>query len=440
MTHGLKLLAALAVLATGSAPLQAQAGRPDPTMVDRIAAVVGDSVVLLSQLQEEVERMRLQNPATIPQDDAGLQRLQAQILETIVNQLLVLQAASRDTLIEIDNARVEEIVGQEIQQRTRQFTGGQPQFQAQLAREGLTLAQYREILATQVRHDQLQQMFIQRKLQSATPVDVSEDELRTAFEEAATQLQQRPRLLSFDQVVLAPEPSDSAKSAARGKAEALLDSLRAGADFEALARTHSEDPGSRESGGDLGWFRRGAMVREFEDAAFTLGDGQVSGVVETEFGYHIIKVERSRAGERRGRHILVRAQVVPEDAERARVRADSVAAMARAGVSMAELFDRYSDPLAPDTLTIAFEQIEQLPPSYAALRTASEGQVVGPLEYDTGRGESRLAVVRVRQIREPGAYTYEEVKAQLADQLQRTKQIQRILDDLRARTHVDIRM
>ena len=440
MTHGLKLLAALAVLATGAAPLQAQAGRPDPNLVDRIAAVVGDSVVLLSQLQEEVERMRLQNPTAIPQDEAGLQRLQTQILETIINQLLVLQAAARDTLVEIDNARVEEIVTQEIQQRTRQFAGGQPQFQAQLAREGLTLAQYREVLATQVRHDQLQQMFIQRKLQSALPVDVSEDELRKAFEEAATQLQQRPRLLSFDQVVIAPEPSDSAKSAARSKAEALLDSLRAGADFEALARTHSEDPGSRESGGDLGWFRRGAMVREFEDAAFNLGDGQVSGVVETEFGYHIVKVERSRAGERRGRHILVRAQVVPEDAERARVRADSVAAMARAGTSMAELFDRYSDPLAPDTLTIAFEQIEQLPPSYAALSTASENQVVGPLEYDTGRGEIRLAVVRIRQIREPGAYTYEEVKAQLADQVQRTKQIQRILDDLRVRTHVDIRL
>lgn len=440
MTHGLKLLAALAVLATCAAPLQAQAGRPDPDLVDRIAAVVGDSVVLLSQLQEEVERLRLQNPTAIPQDDAGLQRLRAQILETIINQLLVLQAAARDTLIEIDNARVEEIVGQEIQQRTRQFAGGQSQFQAQLAREGLTLAQYREILATQVRHDQLQQMFIQRRLQNAPPVDVSEDELRTAFADASTQLQQRPRLLSFEQVVLAPEPSDSAKSAARAKADALLDSLRAGADFEALARTHSEDPGSRESGGDLGWFRRGAMVREFEDAAFNLGDGQVSGVVETEFGFHILKVERSRAGERRGRHILVRAQVVPEDAERARARADSVAAMARAGTSMAELFNRYSDPLAPDTLTVSFEQLEQLPPSYAALRTAAENQVVGPLEYDTGRGEIRLAVVRIRQIREPGAYTYEEVKAQLADQLQRTKQIQRILDDLRVRTHVDIRL
>lgn len=440
MTHGIKLLPILAALAILPGPAHAQAGRPDPNVVDRIAAVVGDSVVLLSQVQEEVERMRLQNPAAVPGDAAGLQRLQTQIMETLINQLLVLQAAAKDTLVVVDNARVEEIVTQEIQQRTRQFPGGQPQFQAQLAREGITLAQYREILATQVRHDQLQQLYIQRRLQSAAPVDVSEDELRQAFEDASAQLQERPRLLSFEQVVLAPQPSDSAKGLARAKAEALLDSLRGGADFEALARVHSEDPGSREQGGDLGWFRRGVMVREFEDAAFNLGDGQVSGVVETEFGFHIIKVERSRAGERRGRHILVRAQVGPGDAQRARSLADSVAGMARGGTSMAELFDRYSDPLAPDTLTIAFEQIEQLPPSYAALRAAAEGEVVGPLEYDTGRGDIRLAVVRVRQIREAGAYGFEEVKAQLADQLQRTKQIQRILDDLRARTHVEIRL
>ncbi len=93
---------------------------------------------------------------------------------------------------------------------------------------------------------------------------------------------------------MAPEPSDSAKALARAKAEAILDSIRGGADFEEMAKRYSQDPGSAENGGDLGWFRRGQMVREFEDAAFALPDGAVSDVVETEFGYHIIKVERSR--------------------------------------------------------------------------------------------------------------------------------------------------
>jgi len=434
------LASTLALLVVASTPLAAQVATDDRNVVDRVVAVVGDSVILMTQLQEEVQRMRLSNPSAVPSDEAGLRALQRQILDTFVSRLLVLQAASKDTLITVDEDRVQEIVTQELAQRAQRFAGGQPQLQAQLAREGLTLAQYRDILASQVREDQLQQMYVQRHLEGAAPVEVSEQELREAFTASAGQLQNRPRLLSFEQVVMAPTPSDSAKAAAKARAQAILDSIRAGGDFEALAKAHSDDPGSAESGGDLGWFRRGAMVKEFEDAAFALAEGQVSDVVETEFGYHIIKVERARQGERKGRHILVRASLGPGDVERARVRADSVVAMARAGTSMTELFERYSDPLAPDTLTVSYDQLSQLPPGYDALSSASEGQIVGPIEYDTGRNEPRLAVVRVRQIREAGAYTFEDVKAQLAQQVQRNKQIQRILDELRAKTHVEIRM
>ena len=436
------LLLALSLLAGVASPTAAQVPPrdTDDTVVDRIVAVVGDSVVLLTQVQEEVERMRLQTPGSVPGDAAGLEALYRQLLDTWVNRLLIVQAAARDTLVKVDEPRVEEVVNQEIQQRARQYPRGQPELQEALAREGLTLAEYREILSTQVRQDQLQQMFVQRRLQDAAPVEVSEAELRQAFSEASDQLQNRPRLITFEQVVMAPQASDSAKAAARAEAQALLDSIRAGADFEALAKAHSDDPGSGEIGGDLGWFRRGAMVKEFEDAAFALADGQVSDVVETEFGFHIIKVERSRAGERKGRHILVRPTVSAGDVARARVRADSVVALARAGTSMAELFQRYSDPLAPDTLTVSFDQLDQLPPGYDVMRTATQGQIVGPIEYDTGRGETRLAVVRVREIREAGAYTFEDVKPQLAQQVQRTKQMQRLLEELRARTHVEIRM
>ena len=432
------LAAAMAVLAAG--PAAGQIVDRNPDLVDRVVAVVGDSAILLTQVQEEVERMRAQNAASVPTDPSGLERLYREVLDTWVNRLLVIQAAEKDSLVTVDEARVEEIVNQEISQRSRSFRGGQAEFQQALEREGITLAEYREILTTQVRQEQLQQTFVQRRLQSATPVEVSEDELRAAFGNAQDQLQDRPSYISFDQVVLAPQPSDSSKAAAQAKAQQLRDSIRGGADFEELAKAFSQDPGSAENGGDLGWFRRGAMVREFEDAAFALMDGQVSNVVETEFGFHIIKVERSRAGERKGRHILVRADVGPGDADRARLRADSVVELARAGTPMAELFTTYSDPEAPDSLTVTQEQVSQLPPGYEALRTAAEGQIIGPVEYETGRGETRLAVIRVREIREAGAYTFEDVKAQLAQQVQRTKQIQRMLDELRAKTHVEIRM
>ncbi|GMV04851.1 MAG: hypothetical protein AMXMBFR53_11310 [Gemmatimonadota bacterium] len=443
MTRTRKLgstLATAAALLVVASPAGAQVAAADLDLVDRVVALVGDSVILLSQLEEEVQRLRLQNPNAVPRDAAGLQALRGQMLDNLVNRLLILQAARRDSLVEADEARVEEIVNDEIQQRARQFAGGQRELQEALSREGLTMAQYRELLASQVRQEQLQQMFLQRRLQSAPAAEVSDEELREAFNEASGQLQSRPKLITFEQVVLVPAPSESAKSAAKARAQQLLDSVRAGGDFEALAKAHSQDPGSAEVGGDLGWFRRGAMVREFEDAAFAMVDGQVSEVVETEFGFHIIKVERSRLGERKGRHILIRAEVGPEDAAGLRVLADSVASLARGGTPMAELFDRYSDPLAPDTLTVAQDQLSELPPGYDQLGTAARGDILGPIEYDTGRGEIRLAVLRVREVREAGAYTFEDVKTQLAQRVQQTKQMERLLRDLRARTYVEIRM
>jgi parvulin-like peptidyl-prolyl isomerase len=109
---------------------------------------------------------------------------------------------------------------------------------------------------------------------------------------------------------IAKHPEFDAK-ASRAKAEDILRRVRAGEDFAALAGQFSEDPGSRTSGGDLGWFSRGMMVKPFEDATFALKPGEVSGIVESQFGYHIIKLEERRptqggAGEEvHARHILI---------------------------------------------------------------------------------------------------------------------------------------
>jgi peptidyl-prolyl cis-trans isomerase C len=95
---------------------------------------------------------------------------------------------------------------------------------------------------------------------------------------------------------MVPKGSDAAaKNAARSKAADILKDVKTGKDFAALAKQHSQDPGSAQNGGDLGFFQQGQMVGPFNDAAFTLAPGSVSDLVETEFGFHIIKVAEKQA-------------------------------------------------------------------------------------------------------------------------------------------------
>ncbi len=421
-------------------PVTAAGQAPDSDIVDRLIAIVGDSTVLQTQIEEEIQRLAL-NGTTVPDPtDPEYEELFRAVLDELVNGLLVIQAAATDSLIKVDEENIDERVVEQIDQLASQF-GGQPALQQALAGEGLTLAEYREILKNQARMAQIRQLYYQLRLRNATPQEVTEDEMLERFQEARETLQQRPKLVTLRQVVIKPEADESAKEAARLEAEALLERLRAGEDFAELAEEHSDDLGSATLGGDVGWFRRGDMVREFEDAAFVLLENQVSPVVATDYGFHIIKVERSRPGERQARHILIIPEKTEADLARARELADDVLARGRAGESMTALFAEYSDPDAPDSLTIPFEQIDDdLPPPYAALRFASTGDFLGPLEYDSRPGETRLAVVHVIEVREAGAYTFEDLRGQLASQLQQEKQLEKLLDELRAITYIEIRM
>jgi peptidyl-prolyl cis-trans isomerase C len=127
--------------------------------------------------------------------------------------------------------------------------------------------------------------------QWAGKINVTEDDAKKYYSENAKQLEQ----VRASHILIKPRTTDpnadpnQAKAAAKAKAQDLLKQIKDGADFTELAKTNSDCPSSKQ-GGDLNFFGRGQMVPAFEEAAFALKTGQVSDIVETQFGYHIIKV------------------------------------------------------------------------------------------------------------------------------------------------------
>jgi peptidyl-prolyl cis-trans isomerase D len=122
------------------------------------------------------------------------------------------------------------------------------------------------------------------------------ERVRKAVEERRAELDTPEQVRARHILVsLPPNADDAAKQAARAKLEAARKRIQAGEDFAVVARELSDDPGSKESGGDLGFFKRGAMVAPFEEAAFSLEPGALSGVVESQFGMHLIRVEEKKA-------------------------------------------------------------------------------------------------------------------------------------------------
>ncbi len=429
--------AILSLLVVGVAPALAQQPTATPQageeLVDRVVAVVGDTVLLLSDVQGELQQLQAAG-RPVPTDPQGQARLAEEILQSRVDQLVLVTAARRAGL-QIRDEEIENLVEQDLRTVQQRF-GSEANLRAALANSGMSLEQYRSMLAAQYRDRMLVERFLPQRLSGEIRPVVTEAEIREMFEAQRGALGARPATVSFRQILIDVRPSEEALAAARQRAEQVLEELNQGGNFEVLARRYSDDPGTKEQGGNLGWFRRGRMVPAFENAVYALRPGQTSGIVETEFGFHIIRLEKARGAERQARHILIRPEITPADHERARARADSIAELARAGTSFTELMRQHPAPM--DQGTVERVPLDRLPPASAqALEGAEAERVVGPFEVP-GPAGPRYAVARLTERHTAGEYTLDDVRDQIRVRLQEQKMVEQLVAELRERMHVQV--
>jgi peptidyl-prolyl cis-trans isomerase SurA len=317
---------ALSTPLTAQNPTQPASG---PVPLDRIVAVVGDQPITRFDLQERIlQRQQLgQRP---PTDPAGLHQYQLQLLNEMIDEELLIQKA-KELKIELPDNEVTSAIDRQIRETKARFAS-EAEFRTELAKAGLgTPEDYRRMLTEQMRRDETikRVMAKLREENKLIPANVTEEDVKEAFERGRKTLPPRPASVTFRQIVIAPKPTEAAKSLARAKAESILAELKRGGDFALLAKRESMDP-SKETGGDLGWHRHGDFVPEFERWVWRLPPGELSPVVESPFGYHIIRVDRVAAGEVKPRHILIRPKLDSTDLVRAHQEADTVAKAWRA--------------------------------------------------------------------------------------------------------------
>ena len=433
----LAIVAALVV--TAALPPRA-GGQQAPRPIDRIVAVVGTRPILASQVDEELVRFQAQG-GQLPPDSAARAKLRRQILDRMVEEELVVQQAQRDTTVKVTEQEVLDAVEQTYQNARKQFTS-EVEFQAQLRAVGLgTVEEWRRQLADDQRRRILQDRLFEslRQKGKLKPIPPTDAQMRDFWESNRAQQPKRPATVSFRQVVIKPQPDSTARARAYQLAESLLVVLRRGADFASVAKRFSADTASREQGGELGWFRRGVMFKQFEDAAFRLRPGEISEVVETPFGFHVIKLERAQPAEILARHVLIMADVTPTQIAIARRLGDSVHAALTRGASFDSLARTAADPEEPKLAEDA--PITELPQEYQQLLARDTTAGLKPvITVGAGSARPKFVVLDITRRHPEGELAFDDVKVRIKEILSNDLAIRHYIDQLRRQTYIDVRL
>lgn len=324
-----KLLLALALLmipACGSQMLRAQKG----TLVDGVAAIVGKNIVKYSDIERSLAQMRLRSGVT----DAQASR--CAILENLILTQLLVHKGEVDS-IEVQEEQVKQYLDYYLESDLQQYGSKEALREA----TGFSYDELKEQYDRMIRVNLLSRNV---EYQITEGVKVTPAEVTEFFKLLPVDsLPMMPEKYEISEIVIQPVISEAERDRVRAQLAELRERVIKGESFSMLATLYSQDPGSAKKGGELGFFPRGRMVAEFESAAFALKPGEVSPIIETQFGFHIIQLIERRGNTVNARHILISPRVSTEDMLKARMTLDSLASEIRDGkISFEDAARQYS--------------------------------------------------------------------------------------------------
>ena len=262
-------------------------------VLDKIVAVVDDEVILKSELEYRTVLEAAQK--NIAADDKNLKK---QVLDQMIEEKLLFAQAELDSIV-IQDGEVDQQLEYQLNYFIQQY-GSRERVEEIY---GMSMERIRRELREDVRKNLMSQRVQQ---QSFANIELTDREVREFFETYQDSLGLIPERFTISHIFINPIASERIKNEAKEFAQTLLDSIKKGADFAQLAKKYSDDPGSAAEGGDLGFVKRGVFYSEFESVAYSLKPGEISGVIESPVGLHIIELLERRGESIHSRHILIK--------------------------------------------------------------------------------------------------------------------------------------
>lgn len=368
---------------------------------DRIIAIVGrNRIILQSELDMQSQQMAAQQFNGVPLTDS----MRCLLLQELITTKMLVEQAERDSLLVSD----EEVDGN-LDNRIRYFVSMYGSREKLEQAQGKTIHQLKEDNRDIVREQMMAEKVRTKLLEN---VRVTPGEVQAFFnKQNKDSLPYYPATIEVGEIVIDPSTSAELDKYAKDKLEDIRKQIVTdGKAFETMAGLYSEDPGSRDNGGlmtDVS--RNGGFVTEFISAAFRLQNGEISPVIRTQFGYHIIQMVKRKGEQVDVRHILIMPQHTSEDYKTALLKLDSVRALIIAGtMNFTEAVAKFStDQNAKMTGGMIIDQrsgssqlaVDQLDPQIALMiDSLKPGSISQPQQYKNARGElsTRLVYLRAR--------------------------------------------